>query len=425
MNDYLPDDALKLRYVEQKTRETAQLYGYHEVITPLVESYELLAAKAGDEIRHRMYTFNDMANRKIALRAEFTPSIARLVATKMRTMPKPLKLFCAGSLYRYDEPQYGRSREFWQANYELMGTNHPEADAEIITLTSHLLDSIGLHKHYLKIGHVGILRGILNQEGIQETQQNQIMQLLDKKQWDQALTTAQNLKASRLCLKTLKTLIETKGNDTTNILHEIDEAIKNYETAGTAAQNLHEIIELIKNSNIKSEILIEAGFARGLEYYTGMIFEAYVPELERAGLAIGGGGRYDKLIELFGGEPTPAVGVAPGIDRIALAIDKTKTPLKLPAKKHVIVIPLNEEMLAQAYTIASTLRQAGIPTDIELMRRPVSKALSDADRRGLQYSVLIGPEEAKQGKVTLRNMKNREQKTIEKEKLITEIMKGT
>jgi len=423
MNDYLPDDALKLRYVEQKTRETAQLYGYHEVITPLVESYELLAAKAGEEIRHRMYTFNDMANRKIALRAEFTPSIARLVATKMRTMPKPLKLFCAGSLYRYDEPQYGRSREFWQANYELMGTSHPEADAEIITLTSHLLDSIGLHKHYLKIGHVGILRGILNQEGIQETQQNQIMQLLDKKQWDQALTTAQNLKASRLCLKTLKTLIETKGNDTTNILHEIDEAIKNYETAGTAAQNLHEIIELIKNSNIKSEILIEAGFARGLEYYTGMIFEAYVPELERAGLAIGGGGRYDKLIELFGGEPTPAVGVAPGIDRIALAIDKTKTPLKLPDKKHVIVIPLNEEMLAQAYTIASTLRQAGIPTDIELMRRPVSKALSDADRRGLQYSVLIGPEEAKEGKVTLRDMKNREQKTIEKEKLITEIMR--
>ena len=235
--------------------------------------------------------------------------------------------------------------------------------------------------------------------------------------------TAQNLKVSRLCLKTLRTLIETKGNDTTNILHEIDEAIKNYETAGTAAQNLHEIIELIKNSNIKSEILIEAGFARGLEYYTGMIFEAYVPELDRAGLAIGGGGRYDKLIELFGGEPTPAVGVAPGIDRIALAIDKTKTPLKLPAKKHVIVIPLSEEMLAQAYTIASTLRQAGIPTDIELMRRPVSKALSDADRRGLQYSVLIGPEEAEQGKVTLRNMKNREQKTIEKEKLITEIMR--
>jgi histidyl-tRNA synthetase len=247
------------------------------------------------------------------------------------------------------------------------------------------------------------------------------MQLLDKKQWDQALTTAQNLKASRLCLKTLKTLIETKGNDTTNILNQIDEAIKNYETACTATQNLREILELVKNNSIKAEILIEAGFARGLEYYTGMIFEAYAPELEKTELAIGGGGRYDKLIELFGGEPTPAVGVALGIDRMALAI--TKTPQDMPTKKHVFVIPLNKDMLAQANTIASVLRQNGIPTDIEVMRRPVSKALSDADRRGLQYVVLIGPEEAKQDKVTLRNMKNREQKTIKKEKLITEIMK--
>jgi histidyl-tRNA synthetase len=423
MNDYLPDDAKKLRYVERKTREIAQLYGYNEVITPLLESYELLATKAGDEIRHRMYTFSDMAGRKVALRGEFTPSIARLVATKMRTMPKPLKLFCTGSLYRYDEPQYGRNREFWQANYELMGTNHPEADAEIITLTSHLLNSIGLDNHQLKIGHTGILRGILNQEGIQETQQNQIMQLLDKKQWDQALTTAQNLKASRLCLKTLRTLIETKGNNTTNILRQIDEAVKNYETACTANQNLREIIELIKNTNIKTEILIEAGFARGLEYYTGMIFEAYVPQLDRTGLAIGGGGRYDKLIELFGGEPTPAVGVALGLDRIALALDRTKTPPDQLAKKRVVVIPLNKEMLTQARTIVSTLRQEGIPSDIELMRRPFSKALSDADRRGFQYAVLIGPEEAKQNKVTLRNMKNREQKPIEKEKLITEITK--
>ncbi len=424
MNDYLPDEANKLRYVEQKTRETAQLYGYDEVITPLVESYELLATKAGNEMRHRMYTFNDMAGRKIALRGEFTPSIARLVATKMRTLPKPLKLFCTGSLYRYDEPQYGRNREFWQANYELMGTSHPEADAEIITLTSHLLNSIGLSNHQLKIGHMGILRGLLNQEGIQETQQNQIMQLLDKKQWDQALTTAQNLKASRLCLKTLKTLIQTKGNDTTNILDQIDEAVKNYETAGTAAQNLHEIIALIKDSSMKAEILIEAGFARGLEYYTGMIFEAYAPELEKTELAIGGGGRYDKLIELFGGEPTPAVGVALGIDRITLAITKAKTPQDRLTKKHAIVIPLDKDMLTQANAIASTLRQRGIPTEIELMRRPFSKALSDADRRGLQYAVLIGPEEAKQDKVTLRNMKNREQRTIEKEKLITEIMKG-
>ena len=423
MNDYLPDDALKLRYVEQKTREIAQLYGYDEVITPLVESYELLATKAGEEIRHRMYTFNDMAGRKIALRAEFTPSIARLVATKMRTQPKPLKLYCVGSLYRYDEPQFGRTREFWQANYEVMGTNNPEADAEIITLTSHLLDTVGLRQHYLKIGHVGILRGILNQESISETQQNQIMQLLDKKQWNQALTTAHSLNVSKQCLQTLKTLIETRGKNTSKTTHTIAQTVKSYETAVKATENLQEIIELTKHSNIKSEILIEAGFARGLEYYTGMIFEPYVPELERTGLALGGGGRYDKLIELFGGEPTPAVGVAPGISRIALAMEKQQTPLKPPDTKHATVIPLKNETLPQAHRIASTMRQAGIPTEIELMRRTTSKALSDADRKGVHFSIIIGPEETAEGKVTLRNMKKRQQKKIKTEELIKEIAK--
>jgi len=421
MNDYLPQDAKKMRYVEQKTLDIAQLYGYDEVITPIVESYELLAAKAGEEIRHRMYQFNDMAGRKIALRAEFTPSIARLVATKMQTMPKPLKLFCMGSLYRYDEPQLGRSREFWQANYELMGTTNHESDTEIITLTSHLLDTIGLRNHYLKIGHVGILRGILGQEGVTEAQQNQIMQQLDKKQWNQALTTAQNTKASPQCLQTLKALIKTKGQNPTKTIQKIRKTVQNYETASKATQNLQEITELLKNSGKKSDILIDAGFARGLEYYTGMIFETYIPELERAGLALGGGGRYDTLIELFGGQPTPAVGVALGIDRIVLATDKQNALLSPPDTKRVAVIPLKEETLTQAYRITSTLRQAGIPAEIELMRRTVSKALSDADRKGFHYSVLIGQEEAKKGTVTLRNMKKREQKTTSTEELITEI----
>ena len=290
MNDYLPDDANKLRYVEQKTRETAQLYGYNEVITPLLESYELLATKAGDEMRHRMYTFNDMAGRKIALRAEFTPSIARLVAAKMQTTPKPLRLYCTGTSYRYDEPQLGRNREFWQADYEIIGTNNPEADVEIITLTSHLLANVGLQNTHIKIGHMGILRGILSHENLNENQQNQIMQLLDKKQWETALTTAQNMKTSAKSLKTLKTLIQTKGTDPTKTTQEITRIVKDYETARQAAQNLQQITELLTDYNTKSEIHIEPGSARGLEYYTGMVFEAYIPELERGNFARAHGG---------------------------------------------------------------------------------------------------------------------------------------
>lgn len=424
MRDFLAKDAQKLRFVEQKARELAQIYGYEEVITPVVESYELVAAKAGEEMRLRMYTFNDMAGRKVALRGEFTPSIARLVATKLRTTPKPIKLFCVGSLYRYDEPQFGRFREFFQANYELFGSNQPEADAEIITINSHLLSAVGLRNHTIKIGHMGILRGILAQENVVEEQQNQMMQLLDKKQWNDAVTMAQKLNISNQGIQTLKAMFETRGKALTSILQTIKNSVKNYDQAVTAVENLQEIIELTQKSGVKSDLLIDAGFARGLEYYTGAIFEAYVPELEQAGLALGGGGRYDKLIELFGGEPTPAVGVAPGIDRITLAIKKQKTTPKTQKQKQVVVIPIKKETKHKALEIAATLREAKITAEIELMGRKVSNALSDADRRGIELAVLIGPEEEKQGKAILRNMKKREQATVEIKSLVKEIMKA-
>ncbi len=419
MRDFLPQDAKKMRYVEQTSRQLAELYGYDEVITPVVESHELLAAKAGEEIRLRMYTFNDLAGRKLALRPEFTPSLARLVATKLRTAPKPLKLFCIGSAYRYDEPQFGRFREFWQADYELMGSNKPEADAEILTLTSDLLHRIGLHDYCLKIGHVGIIRGILTQEGIVEEQQNQIMQLLDHKQWEEGLAATEKLGATENCQATLKSLFETKGEDTDRILKKIKQTVRSYEKAMSATENLQEILDLSGKSGLKHEILIEAGFARGLEYYTGMIEEAYVPELE--GLALGGGGRYDKLIELFGGESTSAVGVALGPDRIVLASEKQNVNLIKTEETRIVVIALKLEMKALAFEIASKLRANGVTAEIEVMGRELSKALADADRRGFTHAIIAAPKEAKEDKVILRNLKKREQETIKIGDLVSEI----
>lgn len=409
MRDFLPQDAEKLRYVEQVARELAILYGYEEVLTPVVESYELLAAKSGEEIRQRMYVFTDLGGRKVALRPEFTASMARLVATKLRNAPKPLKLFCVGSLYRYDEPQYGRFREFWQANYELMGSDKPEADAEILLITSHLLKKLGLRNYYFKIGHVGILRGILSQEGIQEEQQNHIMQMLDKKRWQEALTEVKQLGASKQCITALKQIFKTRGKAASDIPQKTEKIVQNYEKGVAAVENLRQILTLATTGKNKFETLIEPGFARGLEYYTGMIFEAYIPELE---MALCGGGRYDKLIQLFGGEPTPAVGVAQGIDRIVLAAKKQKAKPKIPKQKRVVVIPINEETKTKAFEISTTLREAGIPTETETMGRTVTKALSDANRRKIAYAILIGPEELKEEKIILRNLTTRKQTTI-------------
>jgi histidyl-tRNA synthetase len=413
MRDLLPKDAEKMRHAQQVARDLAVLYGYEEILTPVVESYELLAAKSGEEIRQRMYIFTDLGGRKVALRPEFTASVARLVATKLRNAPKPLKLFSVGSLYRYDEPQFGRSREFWQANYELMGSDKPEADAEILSITRHLLKKLGLHNYYFKIGHVGILRGILNQEGIIEEQQDQIMQMLDKKRWEEALSIIKQFGASQQCVAVLKRIFETRGKDAFNILKKTEKTVQAYESGIAAVENLRQILMLATTSD-KFETLIELGFARGLEYYTGMIFEAYVPKLNSA---LCGGGRYDKLIELYGGEPTPAVGVAQGIDRIILAMEKQKTKFKTRKEKRTIVIPVNAEMKTEAFEIASMLREVMIPTEIDIVGRNVSKALSDADRRKINYAVIVGPEELKEGKVVLRNLTTREQQIIEIENL--------
>jgi len=421
MRDFLAEEAKTMRFVEQTAREIARLYGYEEIITPIVESYELLAAKSGEEIRHRMYAFEDLGGRKVALRAEFTPSVARLVATTLRRASKPLKLFCTGSLYRYDEPQYGRFREFWQANYELIGSTRPEADAEILALSYDLKEKLGLRNCYFKIGHVGILRGILNQENIVEERQNRIMQLLDKKQWNDALAVLQELGASQKCIKAMKNIFETKGKDVSKVLKRAKEIVKDYEAAVAAVDNLHEIIDLTQGGSSKIELLAEMGFARGLEYYTGMIFEPYVTDFETA---LGGGGRYDKLVELFGGEPIPAVGVAHGMDRLSLVMEKQQISIPTSEEKRVVVVPIGEKLRGKALELSRMLRKLGISVEVEVMGHIVSKALQNASKRGFTNAVIVGAKELEEDKVVLRDMEKREQKTVEIKHLGEEILRG-
>ncbi|PVX25688.1 MAG: histidine--tRNA ligase [Candidatus Bathyarchaeum sp.] len=422
MRDLLPVDAEKMRRVEQVSRTISKLYGYNEIITPVLESYELLAAKTSEEIRERMYTFKDLGDRKVAMRPEFTASVARLVVNKLKNEPKPMRLFSVGSLYRYDEPQYGRFREFWQANYELFGSARPEADAEILILTNNVLSKLGLKSYSFKVGHTGILRGILTQEGLDDKKQNSVRQLLDKKLWAEALDVAREAGVSKKGLDVLERLLETKGEDAFEVLSQIKDSVQGYETAVAAVDNLWKILELIKDSGEQLEIVVEAGFARGLEYYTGMIFESYVPGLD---IALGGGGRYDKLIELFGGEPIAAVGVAQGIDRIVLALTK-QNAIQEPSKdRSVAVISVKDECVAKALELSAMLRSSGVLVEVAVMGRSIRRALTDADRRGVAYAVIVGPNELAEKKVVLREMKKSTQRTVQISNLAEEILAGS
>jgi histidyl-tRNA synthetase len=419
MRDFLPEEAKIMRYIEDKARRVAELYGYKEIITPVLEPYELLAAKAGEEIRLRMYTFKDLGERMVAMRPEFTPSVARLVATTLRNEPKPFRLFCVGSLYRYDEPQQGRYREFWQSNFELMGSDKPEADAEIILLTNSLMTLVGLRNHTFKIGHVGVLRGVMSGEELDEKVQNGAMQLMDKKQYNEAFRLIEEAGSSSKCIATLRKLVKLRGGNL-GIIEKMKQLVKNYEEALKATENLQQILKLVKASECKIEMTVEAGFARGLEYYTGIIFEVNVPEMDKA---LAGGGRYDRLIALFGGEPTPAVGVAHGIDRIMLAFQLQKTTLKTKDERKTMIIPISEELNGEALKISQMLRDADISVEVEVTGRKVSKALEDANRKKMDYAIIVGEKELREGSVVVRNLVKREQKIV-KIKKIAETIKG-
>jgi histidyl-tRNA synthetase len=419
MRDFLPEEANMLKFIENKARRVAELYGYKEVVTPVVESYELLAAKAGEEVRSRMFVFKDLGGRDVALRPEFTASVARLVATTLRTEPKPLRLFSFGTVYRYDEPQKGRYREFWQSNYELMGSNKPEGDAEILMLTDSLMEASGLKKYVFKVGHVGVLRGIFVQEGLEDTVQNAVMQRMDKKEYEVALKMVRDAGVSENCVNILQKLVKIKGSEIFEIVEKMKTVVKGYDKAVSAVENLHAILKFIVESGCKMDVVVDAGFARGLEYYTGMIFEVYVPEFD---IALGGGGRYDQLIELFGGEPTPAVGVAHGIDRIMLALQMQKAEVET-REKSVMVIPIKEELKGEALKVSRLLREADIPAEVEVMGRKVTAALEDADRRGMSYAIIVGEKELKENAVAIRNLAKREQKIVKIEKIV-ETIKG-
>jgi histidyl-tRNA synthetase len=420
MRDFLPEEAKLVRYIEGKARRVAELYGYKEVITPVVEPYELLAAKAGEEVRLRMFLFKDLGGRDVALRPEFTPSVARIVAGVFRNEPRPFRLFSVGTVYRYDEPQRGRYREIRQSNFELMGSALPEADAEMLMLTASLMKSTGLKNFVFKVGHVGVLRGIFHQEKLAEKVQNAVMQLMDKKQYDDAVRTVEEAGVSKEAIRVLRKLVELKGSKVFDVVERMKQCVTGYEKATEATDNLFDILKLFSESEGEISMMVDAGFARGLEYYTGVIFEVNAPELD---VALSGGGRYDKLIDLFGGEPTPAVGVAHGLDRILLAMQMQKVQPRVRKGKTVVVIPVQEELRAEAFKIAAELRDAGIRVEVEVMGRRMVKALEDANRRKTDYALIVGEKELEQRAVVVRDLWKREQKTVKMDSIV-EVIKG-
>lgn len=414
MRDFLPDDLEKRRYVEDTIRHLFDLYGYEEIDTPILESIQLVTAKAGDEIRHRMYSFRDLGGREVALRPEMTASVARLVVNHLKSSPKPLRLGYVSNCFRYDEPQRGRYREFWQGGFELFGSSRPEADAEILTISDHLMRTLGFQSYEIKINHFGILREVFEQEGIDSQTQDRILSFMDRDEYDKVIALLEETKTSSQCIEVSRQLFKTKTKSTIDALLHGEELLKDYDKALQAINNLENIVTILKDGGLDIPLSIDFGFGRGLEYYTGMVFEVFVSDL---GIALNGGGRYDQLIETFGGITIPAVGCAPGIDRIVLAMDEKNLFKKEEREPKVLVIALEDELQGRALEMAQRLRTRGCYTEVEVTGRRLRRALSFASNTKFTHAVIIGRKELSRDSVIVRNMARNEQTEIEIDKI--------
>ncbi len=412
MRDILPSEFDLFKHVIDTVRSIFKLFCYDEIAMPILEPFELLAAKSGEEIKDTMYVFKDKAGRRLALRPEMTASVARLYITHfMKAVKKPLRLAYVGACYRYDNPQYGRYREFRQAGFELIGAKYPEADAEILNVCDELMTKLGFRDFYFKIGHVGILREILEQEGLGEGIQNKVFSLIDREKTEEAYQIFKTHNLSDQCIKIIRTLMGIKGKNIKELIGKASDLLEQYSKAQQAIQNLKSILTMYLSSGNKKHVFCDFGFARGLEYYTGMIFEIFVPEIS---IAVGGGGRYDKLIETFNGQPTPAVGCAPGIDRIVLAMSEigVKKAEKTLYQNKVIITCIEEQILPEALKIAERLRRIGLPVEFDVARKSLKKLLSYASEKKIRYAIIIGPDEIVSENVVIRDLSAEKQETV-------------
>jgi ATP phosphoribosyltransferase regulatory subunit len=410
--DLLPDELAKRQLVEDSFRKTFKVWGYREVRTPTLEYFEALTSGVGAELQNSMFIFQDRGGRLLALRAEMTAPVARVVSTELTNEPRPLRLYYLCTLFRYDEPQAGRQREFWQAGTELLGSSSPKADAESLVLMLNALENIGLRDVQIDVGHVGLYKAIVRSYGIDEATSNQIRVAIDKKDMpglDQILEMASIGKTAKDILRLLPTL---RGGV------EILDKISGFSEEASVKKSLEDIRTTLKeigSFGALDRINLNLGIIRGIAYYTGVVFEAFVPEL---GIAIGAGGRYDELVKEFGKTSIPSVGFAIGIDRCMLALEKQSYEFRSENVPKALVVAFEEELSGIASAVASELRKNNVSAETDVTGWKLSRYLSYANRKKIPYTVIVAPKEWADKEVLLKDMVKGSQEQLSVKELI-------
>jgi len=392
----------KRRFVESRFVQLAESFGFREVSTPTFESLDLFTAKSGPGIVRELYAFKDQGGRDLALRPEFTASVLRFYVSELRSRPKPLKLYSTGNVFRYEEPQKGRYREFFQLNAEIIGGAALPSDAEVLALAIGTMRAIGLKQVKARIGNIGILRGFLPFE---PEDQPVILHSLDKRNFEMLDAELARLGRSDLGA-TLRKLVGLSGG--VSVLDEAAKVLTGAKKEGF--EYLRRLAGLLTAYGVApSDYAFDMGVVRGLDYYTGMVFEIDSPNLG-AEKQVGGGGAYS-LAEVFGGERVAQTGFALGLDRLVMAAD-AEAAIEAPRALDAYVIPIGDGAQAKAVEVLTALRASGLGADIDLVGRGPSKNLDYANAIGARYVILLGERELKAGRATIRDMASGAQRDV-------------
>ena len=401
--DFTPGEMQKRRYVEDSMRSTFQKFGYREIQTPIFETLELFTAKSGDAIIDELYSFTDKGGRELALRPELTAPVIRSYVDKMQMEAKPIKLFYFGNCFRYDRPQKGRYREFRQAGCEIIGTDTPEAYAELIAMAYNLLKNVGLKDIKLKIGNLDILSSMFDVLKITKDKQKQLIPLIDKSQFEEVSTVLQDFDVKK---EDADVFLETL--QTTN-MGEISKYVKDKKPIEKEISNLEKILELLEKVFDIKDYQIKMSIVRGLDYYKGVVFEIDASSLG-AEKQLCGGGAYE-LVSLFGGRETPTAGFAIGFDRTVLALETEKFCFS-SSELDVYVVPVNKDMIVKSLEIVQGLRGQGLSVDLDLLGRGLSKSLKYAASIGAKKVIIVGIKELENESATVRDMDSGDQEIV-------------
>ena len=395
--DIYPEEMRARRVVFDKIFSVARSFGFQEIDAPSVEPLDLFRVKSGDEIVKQTFSFVDKGGREITLIPELTPTVARMLAAK-KNIVKPVKWFSFPKMWRYEEPQSGRLREFYQFNADIFGVDRIYADAEVIALAMEILDTLGLSgKYVMKISDRLIMEEILRDMDVRDM--DTAFRIIDKKDKISEEEFVERIKES-VPEKNVDSLLKIL-----NMRGEIEGVLGKFEETDRI-RTLLQLGELLKGYGKK--ITWDFSVVRGLSYYTGIVFEAH--DYKGEFRAILGGGRYDNVVELFGGPKTPAVGFGMGDAVLELLMKRENLwpEEKIYVDYFVAVLPDHRK---EAVEIAMRLRKRGYAVDMDLMERSLAKQMKYAHRINAKNVIIVG-DEVNDGYVILRNMESGEQRKI-------------